>query len=518
MAVLALSRARRGCWPSSRRSRRRRVIGRLSQLSYLAWPTKRRWSNRNFGHVLGLPPDHPPRPRRGAARVHGLRALSRRAHAAAVAAARGGRPRWCRTSTSRRSRRIWQEVARRRADPRRRPRRQQRGGRGGHRRITGCRSASSPTIRRSPRSSRSSGASARRWGVKIIAWRNLREIFGVLRRREILGLLVDWGYRSDGIPVRLFGAWTALPAGPATLAAKTRSRILPITIRRQPDDTFHVSWSAPIEVASSDPAELQRATQAIADALASTIAAAPDQWYSFKPIWPSTSEEAADLERRAALMLGGVADPGPARGVRLIVHGLGAPAPRAAVLRRRRGWPAGSPSGHSIALAELAGDVWYRPTPERAAQARRNLARVAAWLAAQRARDAARPSGRARPARAGTPGPPRLPARGALLPRGRPNARRCAGGDVRRATHGRDAGDGRGGVHARSARDLRRPALRRDRAAGAVPGVAGRRGGRADGDARRPRAAGLVHPDARRGRDPDRRPARGAARADGRPA
>ena len=35
------------------------IIGRLSQLSYLAWPTKRHWSNRNFGHVLGLPRDHP---------------------------------------------------------------------------------------------------------------------------------------------------------------------------------------------------------------------------------------------------------------------------------------------------------------------------------------------------------------------------------------------------------------------------------------------------------------------------
>ena len=28
------------------------------------------------------------------------------------------------------------------------------------------------------------------WGVTLIPWRNLREIFGVLRRREILGLLV----------------------------------------------------------------------------------------------------------------------------------------------------------------------------------------------------------------------------------------------------------------------------------------------------------------------------------------
>ena len=35
-----------------------------------------------------------------------------------------------------------------------------------------------------------------------------------------------------------------------------------------------------------------------------------------------------------------------------------------------------------IAFAELGGDVWYRVTPERATQARRNLGRVAAWLAA----------------------------------------------------------------------------------------------------------------------------------------
>jgi phosphatidylinositol dimannoside acyltransferase len=35
-----------------------------------------------------------------------------------------------------------------------------------------------------------------------------------------------------------------------------------------------------------------------------------------------------------------------------------------------------------IALAELGGDVWYRATPERAAQGRRNLERVAVWLAA----------------------------------------------------------------------------------------------------------------------------------------
>jgi hypothetical protein len=41
----------------------------------------------------------------------------------------------------------------------------------------------------------------------------------------------------------------------------------------------------------------------MADALQRTIAAAPDQWYSFKPMWPDTVEEQAALEARAARML-----------------------------------------------------------------------------------------------------------------------------------------------------------------------------------------------------------------------
>ena len=45
------------------------VLGLASQGSYLAWPKKRDWSNQNFGHVLGLPPDDP-RVRRLALRAY----------------------------------------------------------------------------------------------------------------------------------------------------------------------------------------------------------------------------------------------------------------------------------------------------------------------------------------------------------------------------------------------------------------------------------------------------------------
>jgi KDO2-lipid IV(A) lauroyltransferase len=136
------------------------------------------------------------------------------------------------------------------------------------------------------------------WGVKMISWRNLRGVYGALRRQEGLVLLVDWGYRADGIPVKMFGAWTTLPAGPALLAAKHGSAIVPFSINRQPDGTFRAAADEPIHVASNSPADLAIATQQIATALERHISPAPEQWYIFKPIWPETADEVAQLEAR----------------------------------------------------------------------------------------------------------------------------------------------------------------------------------------------------------------------------
>ena len=155
-------------------------------------------------------------------------------------------------------------------------------------------------------------AQRKAWGVELIPWRNLRELYGWLKRREILGLIIDWGYRPDDVPVRLFGSWTTLPAGPAALAAKTGAAIVHIAIRRSDDrQRFLVTYGDPITVSSTEPGEIQRATQAVADALAATIAAAPEQWYSFKPLWPATEAEQAALAERA-VSGAGVASVAPA--------------------------------------------------------------------------------------------------------------------------------------------------------------------------------------------------------------
>ena len=142
------------------------------------------------------------------------------------------------------------------------------------------------------------------WGVQMIPWRNLRELFGVLRRNEVLALIVDWGYRPDDVPVRLFGAWTTLPAGPAVLAAKSGAPIVHVAVRRTDDRAgYQVTYSEPVEVHSTDPEEIRRATQSVADALAATIAAAPEDWYSFKALWPATAEEQAALAERAGALV-----------------------------------------------------------------------------------------------------------------------------------------------------------------------------------------------------------------------
>jgi phosphatidylinositol dimannoside acyltransferase len=275
------------------------VIGWFTRASYLLWPMKRRWSDANFRHVLGNPRSNGP-VRRLALRAYGhyaryLVELMRLPSLSAEARATLVEPEGIADLED-----IWRSsdgvilVA----------------GHVGNNEACAAGVAS----RGWPISAVADDSSfpemfdlLRRqrgeWGVTLIPWRNLRAVYAVLRRKEMLALLIDWGYRSDGIPVRLFDAWTTLPAGPASLAAKTGATIVPVTIRRLAEGRFRATLDAPIHVPSSAQADVQRATQAMADALQRSIAAAPDQWYSFKPMWPDTVEEEAALEARAVRML-----------------------------------------------------------------------------------------------------------------------------------------------------------------------------------------------------------------------
>ncbi len=137
-------------------------------------------------------------------------------------------------------------------------------------------------------------ASARaRHKIFLIGWRNLRGLFKVLRGGGNLVLFCDGGYRRGDVPVEFCGEATTFPAGPATIAARSGAPILPVWCRRTADDRFEAVGLPLIRPAGGDPAEIQRATQELADALSARLAVDPDQWYLFRAVWPQSDADRA---------------------------------------------------------------------------------------------------------------------------------------------------------------------------------------------------------------------------------
>lgn len=138
-----------------------------------------------------------------------------------------------------------------------------------------------------------------RHGLILIGWRSLRGLFRALKEGSNMVLFCDGGYKEGDVPVEFLGEPTTFPAGPAALSARSGAPMLPVACSRLANDRFRTRGLPLITAASDQPAEIYRATQALADALGSVIAEDPGQWYMFRPVWPRTD---ADRERaRAAL-------------------------------------------------------------------------------------------------------------------------------------------------------------------------------------------------------------------------
>ncbi|MBJ7361021.1 MAG: hypothetical protein JHD27_05270, partial [Chloroflexi bacterium] len=129
------------------------------------------------------------------------------------------------------------------------------------------------------------------WGIKVIDWKAIREVFAAVKRGGVIVLLSDWGYRPDGIPCQLFGRWTTLPSGPAVLSARGNAPIIPFFVRREAPGKFRILFGALISAGNGSPAELLRATQETATAMEKLIRTEPLQWNCFKPLWPDAAKQ-----------------------------------------------------------------------------------------------------------------------------------------------------------------------------------------------------------------------------------
>ena len=322
------------------------------------------------------------------------------------------------------------------------------------------------------------------WGVRLIPWRNLRELYGVLRRRRDprparrLGLPRR---RRPGPPVRRLDdaarrSRRRSPRRPARSSCRSRSG----GRRRARSASRPRGVHGPVLLArrhpAGDPARSPTPSRR-------RSRAAPEQWYSFKPIWPDDRPS-----RRAARASRGR----DAAGRRRDVAPASTPRPDGSAGDRmpRRGWPALAGAAPLLAWPARLGCPRRRssPPPTRSASSGTASPRPArhrrARTCAASARGLPRPTAdRPGPRAATDPAalerlvracvPPRRP----LLPRGGPGRRATTLDDGARADRPRHArrGPRRAPVSGGPVIFVGH-ALRRDRAAGHVRlGVVGHR-------------------------------------------
>jgi len=107
-----------------------------------------------------------------------------------------------------------------------------------------------------------------------------------LKKGEMLALVADRDLSGSGVEVTMFGRKTKMPPGPAVLALRTGSDLIPASIYQQDDG----HWRAVVLPAIERPDEtapdaVAVYTQRLAEKFEELIQAAPAQWHVFNRYW-----------------------------------------------------------------------------------------------------------------------------------------------------------------------------------------------------------------------------------------
>ncbi|HLJ82013.1 MAG TPA: lysophospholipid acyltransferase family protein [Ktedonobacterales bacterium] len=118
--------------------------------------------------------------------------------------------------------------------------------------------------------------------------RSLRALFRALARKEAVVLLADianGGVQTIDVP--FFGKPAPFPVGPARLALRTQAPIVVVYCVRRPDRTYLMEAQAPLRAdpARSEDENVEALTTAMAAGFARIIAAHPEHWYPYHPMW-----------------------------------------------------------------------------------------------------------------------------------------------------------------------------------------------------------------------------------------
>jgi KDO2-lipid IV(A) lauroyltransferase len=124
---------------------------------------------------------------------------------------------------------------------------------------------------------------------------SVRPVFSALARNEAVVLLGDLARPGlETAEVAFFGRPASFPIGPARLALRTGAAVLVASSVRLPDGRYRVEARPPLPVDPERPSDeaIQDLTARIARDFERVIAAYPEQWYPFSPIWARATRRA----------------------------------------------------------------------------------------------------------------------------------------------------------------------------------------------------------------------------------
>jgi len=109
-----------------------------------------------------------------------------------------------------------------------------------------------------------------------------------LRKGQFVAALIDRPHPTDNTPVSLPNGTVHFSSGILLLAAHAGIPVIPATMARRADGTYHAQIFAPIliEPRESRPETLRFYSQRIADILLPVLCTYPEQWYQFVPLSP----------------------------------------------------------------------------------------------------------------------------------------------------------------------------------------------------------------------------------------
>jgi phosphatidylinositol dimannoside acyltransferase len=123
-----------------------------------------------------------------------------------------------------------------------------------------------------------------RFGLNVIMLGRsaVRAITEALRANRIVALLCDLE-QGPGVEVRFFGRRAIVPGGPAAIALKTGSPLIPACQYATSPGRHHVHIDAPLVLLDGETKE--SLMQRVVDRLEVFIKERPEQWYAFRPMF-----------------------------------------------------------------------------------------------------------------------------------------------------------------------------------------------------------------------------------------